>query len=226
MKTVRELIAHVKRPDRQGPGPVYDDDWFDRKYGPWAWYFKEYADEYNIPLDKPWKHVPDDGIIDDTDTGELHIQSQKQDKNKNKMGEYNPNCSTSIKKRVKRFYRLRLREMSEVVIMRDDYYVRYGIQGPRPKSRLDPFFAVIYVLGKMFGTDTDKFEIQGVKVCEMLDEYIVEITLSNPGLLIGTMGRTLDSLMEELTKVFDKKCSVKIVEAKDSFLSRQVINVV
>ena len=139
------------------------------------------------------------------------------------MGEYNPNCPTSIKKRVKRFYRLRLREMSEVVIMRDDYYVRYGIQGPRPKSRLDPFFAVIYVLGKMFGTDTYKFEIQGVKVCEMLDEYIVEITLSNPGLLIGTMGRTLDSLMEELTKVFDKKCKVKIVEAKGSFLSRQVI---
>ena len=219
MKTVRELLAHVKGPDRQGPGPVYDDDWFYRKYGSWAWYFKEHAKEYNIPN----KYMPDGGIIDDVDAGELHIQSQEQDKNKIEMGEYNPNCPTSIKKRVKRFYRLRLREMSEVVIMRDDYYVRYGIQGPRPKSRLDPFFAVIYVLGKMFGTDTDKFEIQGVKVCEMLDEYIVEITLSNPGLLIGTMGRTLDSLMEELTKVFDKKCKVKIVEAKGSFLSRQVI---
>lgn len=200
---------------------MYDDGWFNTKYGSWAGYFKRYANKYDIPLGKS---APDDSIIDDTDTGELHIQNQKQDKNKIEMREYNPNCPKSIKKRVKRFYKLRLREMCELVTMCDEYYARYAIQGPRPKTRLNPFFAVIYVMGKMFGTDTDKFEIHGIQVHEEMDEYTVEITLAYPGLLIGRMGEVVYNLEHELTKAFDKKCKVSIVEAKEKFLSKRTDN--
>lgn len=130
----------------------------------------------------------------------------------------------NIGKRVKRLCKLILREMCGQVAMKDTYYAHFTIQGPRPKSRLNPFFAVICVLGKMFGADTARFEIQGVRVYEEFDKYIVEITLSNPGLLIDTMDGTLDNLTKELAKVFDKKCEAKIVEVEESFLSRQVIN--
>lgn len=138
--------------------------------------------------------------------------------------EYDSKDPKNLKKRVKRFYKKRLEEMSEVVTMRDSYYIRYAIQGPRPKTRLNPFFAVIYVMGKMFGTDTDKFEIHGIQVHEEMDEYIVEITLAYPGLLIGRMGEVVNNLEHELTKVFDKKCKVSIVEAKENFLSRRTDN--
>jgi hypothetical protein len=200
----------------------HDDAWYEKKYGTFAQYFKEYRAKYEFLYDEDpeSKNEPEStglGYID-----EWYCQTPMQ--NDIDMEEYNSKDPKTVEKRVKRFYRQRLKEMSEQVTMRDSYYVRYGIQGSRPKSRLNPFFAVMYVMGKMFGTDTEKFEIHGVRVDEELDTYIVEVTLARPGFLIGTMGRTVDALAKELTKVFDKKCEVKIVEAKSSFLSKQVDN--
>lgn len=174
----------------------------------WAWYFEKYADKYKTSA---W-------LLD-----EWYDQSETNN-NIDMPTEYDSKDPKNVKKRVKRFYKKRLEEMSEVVTMRDGYYVRYAIQGPRPKSRLNPFFAVIYVIGKMFGNDTGKFEIHGIQVREEMDEYIVEVTLAYPGQLIGRMGEVVNNLEHELTKAFDKKCKVSIVEAKENFLSKQTDN--
>jgi len=191
----------------------HDDVWYEKKYGAFTPYFEEYRDKYEFLYDKD----PELAYTDEW-------YSQTPTQNDIDMEEYNSKDPKTAEKRVKRFYKQRLKEMSEQVTMRDDYYVRYGIQGPRPKSRLNPFFAVMYAMGKMFGTNTEKFEIHGVRVYEEVDTYIVEVTLARPGFLIGTMGCTVDALAKELTKVFNKKCQVRIVEAKSSFLSKQVDN--
>lgn len=172
----------------------------------WAWYLDKYVD----------KHKTSAWLLD-----EWYDQSETNN-TRDMPTEYNSKDPKNVMKRVKRFYNKRLEEMSETVTMRDSYYSRYAIQGPRPKSRFNPFFAVMYVMGKLFGTDTEKFEIHGVQVHEGMDEYTVEITLVYPGLLIGKMGNTLTSVEDELTKVFDKKCKISIVEAKEKFVSTKV----
>lgn len=174
----------------------------------WAWYFEKYADKY-----KTAASYLDEWYDQNTTNNTRDMPT-----------EYDSKDPKNVMKRVKRFYKKRLEEMSETVTMRDSDYCRYAIQGPRPKSRLNPFFAVMYVMGKLFGTATEKFEIHGMQVHEGMDEYIVEITLAYPGLLIGKMGNTLKSLEDELTDVFKKKCKISIVEAKENFVSKKVDN--
>jgi ribosomal protein S3 len=82
---------------------------------------------------------------------------------------------------------------------------------------LCPAMIVAKMIEKHFGFEKIlMLRIHGIDVdTQSADAITVTIKLNRPGVLIGKGGSTINSLEAELTKYFNKKTDIRIVEVKN-----------
>ena len=102
----------------------------------------------------------------------------------------------------------------------DSYYESYYMYDSSRKLRIGvlcPATVVSKMLEKYFGFEKIlMLRIHGIDVDTQSEEAItVTIKLNRPGLLIGKAGCHIDALEKMMTKYFNKKTDVRIVEVKN-----------
>ena len=82
---------------------------------------------------------------------------------------------------------------------------------------LCPAMIVAKMIEKHFGFEKSQMlRIHGIDVdTQSVDAITATIKLNRPGLLIGKGGSSINSLEAELTKYFNKKTDIRIVEVKN-----------
>jgi hypothetical protein len=122
-----------------------------------------------------------------------------------------------ITKKRKKVFEMDLKANARPVCY-DDYGVR-----KHPKHKHNPNYwifspveAVENVL-KLHFIDNRRYyrlHIQGIQVDTQGDVIIVKISLTRPGLLIGSRGKDIDAITEKLTKVFGVETKILIDEIR------------
>lgn len=99
----------------------------------------------------------------------------------------------------------------------EDSYYEYASSRDLRVGVLCPVTVVTKMLEKYFGFEKSlMLRIHGIDVDTQSEDAItVTIKLNRPGLLIGKAGCHIDNLEKMMTKYFNKKTDIRIVEVKN-----------
>lgn len=99
----------------------------------------------------------------------------------------------------------------------EDSYYEYAVSPDLRIGVLCPVTVVAKMLEKYFGFKKNlMLRIHAIDVdTQSADAITVTIKLNRPGLLIGKAGRHIDGLEMLMTKYFNKKTDIRIVEVKN-----------
>lgn len=99
----------------------------------------------------------------------------------------------------------------------EESYYESSVTSDLKVGVLCPAMIVAKVIEKHFGFEKSlMLRIHGIDVdTQSSDAITATIKLNRPGLLIGTGGCSINSLEAELTKYFNKKTDIQIVEVKN-----------
>lgn len=121
----------------------------------------------------------------------------------------------SRKKRMKKFYKERIKELSKPFEIKKDVYTNiFKYPGIYKNAITNPYQTVLFVLSQYY---LDKFYflgIHGLSIDEKEDRMIVKIILEHPGFFVCASGIDCDTIKAKLEYLFDKKVEFDLVECK------------